>query len=314
MGAYLARRLATLVPVLAVVGAIVFVLVHLTPGDPATLIAGPQATADRIEALRKVLGLDAPLPLQFVRWLGAVLHGDLGTSLYFNEPVGATLAAHAGPTLSLTAIAFALTLAIAIPSGTYAAMHARTPVDRMFLALSLVGVSIPSFWLALVLILIFAVHFGWFPVAGYVPPEHGWWLWLRGLVLPAFVLAAQQAGFVARILRDALLDVLDAPYIQTARAKGVPPTRIIIRHALRNALVPTATVAGTSLAALLGGAVVTETVFSIPGIGQLIVDSVARRDFPVIAGAVLLAAAIYVGVNAIVDVSYTLIDPRIRYE
>ncbi len=314
MGAYLVRRLATLLPVLLVAGAVVFTLIHLAPGDPATLIAGPQATSVRVDDLRRQLGLDAPLPVQFGRWLIALLHADLGTSLYFNEPVGATLAAHAGPTVSLTCVAFTLTLAIAIPSGIAAAMYAGTPADRIFLAVSLLGVSIPSFWLALVVILVFAVHFGWFPVAGYVPLAHGWWLWLRGLTLPAFVLAVQQAGLIARILRDALLDVLQAPYIQTAHAKGLPPSRILLRHALRNALVPTATVAGTSLAALLGGAVVTETVFSIPGIGQLIVDSVARRDFPVIAGAVLLAAGVYVAVNAIVDVSYTLIDPRIRYE
>lgn len=314
MAAYIARRIVSLVPVLLVVGSVVFVLIHLTPGDPAAVLAGPQATSDQIATLRANLGLDAPLWLQFMRWFGAALRGDLGTSLYFGEPVAVTLLQHLGPTLCLTGVASLMTLLIAVPSGILAAVRRGTPFDDAIMSASLVGISIPNFWLALVLILLFAVQLHWFPVAGYSAPEHGVWPWLRALILPGFVLAAQQAGIIARILRDGMLDALQEPYVQTARAKGLSEQRVILRHVVPNALVPTVTVIGSSVAALLGGAVVTETVFTIPGIGQLVVDSIARRDYPVVQGVVLLVAVIYVGVNLIVDVSYAAIDPRIRYQ
>jgi peptide/nickel transport system permease protein len=314
MAAYIARRLLSLIPVLFVVGAVVFALIHLTPGDPAAVIAGPGATPDQILTLRRELGLDAPLAVQFARWFAGALTGNFGNSLYFNEPVVTTLLTHAAPTVSLTGLAFAFALVIAVPTGVFAAVQRDSVLDRAFVSVSLLGISIPNFWLALILIMVFAVRVQWFPVAGYVPPDQGWWPWLRALILPAFVLAAQQAGIIARILRDGMLDVLAAPYIQTARGKGLTERRVILRHALPNALIPTATVIGTSLAALLGGAVVTETVFTIPGIGELVVDSIGRRDYPVVQGVVLLVAIVYVVVNLIVDVSYTVLDPRIRYD
>lgn len=314
MAVYVARRLGAMVPVLLVVGVVVFVLIRLTPGDPATTLAGPQATAEQIAALRTALDLDAPPVLQFVRWFGGALTGNLGHSIYFDEPVARTLVHHAGATLSLTAVAFALAIGVAIPAGIWAAARPRTPIGRAFVPVSLLGISIPSFWLALVAILIFAVRLRWFPVAGYVQPSAGWWPWLRALILPAAVLATAQAGMIARIVRDGMLAELAAPYIRTARAKGQPERRVILRHALPNALIPTSTAIGTSVGSLLGGAVVTETVFAIPGIGQLVVDSIARRDYPVVQGVVLFVAALYVAVNAIVDLSYALVDPRIRYE
>lgn len=314
MAAYVIRRLAALVPVLLVVGVVVFTLIHLTPGDPAVVMAGSEASAEQIAALRVTLGLDAPLWLQFVRWFGAALTGNLGTSIYFHETVAATLLAHAGPTVSLTLVALAFALVLAIPSGIAAAVRRGTPVDRIFLAGSLLGSSVPTFWLGLVAILLFGVSLRLFPVAGYVTPDRGIWLWLHTLILPATVLALQQAGIIARMLRESMVEAFDAAYVQTARAKGLAMERVVARHVLPNALIPTVTVIGSSLATLLGGAVVTETVFTIPGIGQLIVDSIERRDYPVVQGAVLVVAVVYVLVNLLVDVSYAFIDPRIRYE
>jgi peptide/nickel transport system permease protein len=312
---YLARRVLALVPVLIVVGIVVFLLIHLTPGDPAAVILGDSATPARIASLRHELGLDKPLWEQFLTWGRGVLSGDLGNSLFFHRSVVATILDHVGPTASLALLAFTMGLLIAIPSALLAVwMRKRNRfLDPMFMSGSLVGVSVPNFWLALMLISFFAVNLRWLPVSGYIPLGNGVWPWFSHLLMPAFVLAIQQAGLIARMLRDGMLDVLHQDYIRTARAKGAPEKWVLMRHAFRNALIPTVTVVGSSLAALLGGAVVTEVVFALPGVGNLIVQSISRRDFPVVTGAVMFIALVYVVVNLLVDVLYSVLDPRVQY-
>jgi len=308
---FMVRRLFALVPVLLVVGVVVFLLVHLTPGDPAALILGETATPEDVAALHSQLGLDAPLWVQFLTWGKGVLSGDLGDSIIYGHPVLQTIIQRLGPTASIAGLAFAMSLVIAIPSAILAVWKRKSFLDPTFMSASLLGVSVPNFWLALMLISFFSVQLGWLPVAGYVPLSEGLWPWLSHLILPAFVLSVQQAGLIARMLRDGMLDVLHQNYIRTARAKGAPEWRVLRHHTLRNALLPTITVAGTSLAALLGGAIVTEVVFVIPGIGHLVVDSINRRDYPVLQGAVLFIAMVYVVVNLLVDLLYSILDPRV---
>jgi peptide/nickel transport system permease protein len=310
---YAAGRLVALVPVLAVVGVTVFLLIHLIPGDPASVILGPEASQAQIAQLRTALGLDRPLYVQLGLWVGHVLRGDLGRSVFLQQSVTRAIWTHLGPTLSLTALAEAMALAVAIPSGIVAAWKRHTRFDQGFMMLVLLGVSMPSFWTGLNLIALFAVALRLFPVAGYVSPAHGVGPWLASLMLPAVALAFTQAGLVARMARDATIDVLDEDYIRTARSKGVREPRILARHAFRNALIPTLTVVGTSLANLLSGAVVVETVFVLPGIGALVVQSIGRRDYPVIEGVVLFVALVYVVVNLAVDLLYAALDPRITY-
>ncbi|MGH7707951.1 MAG: ABC transporter permease [Candidatus Dormibacteria bacterium] len=313
MARYVARQFISSMPVLLVVIVTVFLLIHLTPGDPAAVMLGSMATPDQVAVLRHDLGFDQPLIVQFLRWVGELLHGNLGRSIYFHESVVHTLYEHAGPTMSLTLLALSIALILAIPSGICAAWFRGSLLDPAFMSASLLGTSIPNFWLALVLILLFAVKLGWLPVAGYSPLADGAGPWFSHILLPAFVLAVQQAGIIARMLRDGMIEVLHQPFIVTARSKGLAQRVVLGRHALPNAAIPTATVIGTSLTALLGGAVVTETVFNIPGIGQLVVDSIARRDYPIVQGVVLFVAVVYVFVNIGVDVVYAAIDPRIRY-
>lgn len=313
MARYAAGRVLALVPVLAVVGVTVFLLIHLIPGDPASVILGPEASQAQIAQLRTALGLDRPVYVQLALWFERVLRGDLGESIFLRQPVARAIWNHLGPTVSLTVLAELLALAIAIPSGVLAAWKRHTRFDQGFMMFVLLGVSIPSFWTGLNLIALFAVAVRVFPVAGYVPPAQGFGLWLGSLVLPAAALAFTQAGLVARMARDATIDVLDEDYIRTARSKGVREPRVLTRHAFRNALIPTMTVVGTSLANLLGGAVVVETVFVLPGLGNLIVQSISRRDYPVIEGVVLFVALVYVVVNLGVDLLYAALDPRITY-
>lgn len=305
------RRILALVPVLTVVGVVVFLLVHLTPGDPAALILGESATPHSVAVLHAQLGLDRPLWSQFLHWSSGVLTGDFGNSIIYGRSVTSTIWTHVGPTASIAAIAFSTSLLLAIPSAIFAVWKRDSFLDPTFMSVSLLGVSIPNFWLALMLISAFSVQLGWLPVAGYVPLTGGFWPWLSHLLLPSFVLSVQQAGLIARMLRDGMLDVLHQDYIRTARSKGVSERVVLTSHALRNALLPTLTVAGTSLAALLGGAIVTEVVFVIPGIGHLVVDSINRRDYPVLQGVVLFIAVIYVVVNLLVDLLYTVLDPRV---
>lgn len=313
MTGYILRRLVLLIPVLLVVGLVVFALVHITPGDPAALILGDEASAADLARMRHQLGLDAPLYEQFFDWVGGVARFDLGQSIFLNMPVTKALGQRAEPTTLLTIYAILVSVLIGIPAGVIAASRRNSLIDRALMALSVSGAAMPSFYLAILLILLFAVKLGWVPSGGYTSirenvPEH-----LKGMILPAFSLGFSQSALLARLVRSSMLDVLREDYIRTAAAKGIAQRRIIYSHALRNALLPAITVIGTSIGGLLGGAVITETVFTLPGMGQLVVQSVLRRDYPVIQGALLIIAVIYVVMNLLIDVLYVYIDPRVRY-
>jgi len=311
---YLIKRVLALVPVLGVVAVVVFLLIHLTPGDPAAVMLGPEASAADVQALRAQLGLNDPLHVQFLRWLGGVLQGDLGQSLFIRQPVTEVLADALGPTMSLAIMAELLAVVIAVPAGIMAARRRGTAADRAFMTGALLGISVPSFLLGLFLALVFAVGLGWLPVAGYRPLEDGLGRHLTYLVLPAVALGAMQAALIARTTRSSMLDVLTENYMKTAKAKGLSERVRIYKHALRNAALPVLTVVGQTFGTLIAGAAVVETVFNIPGIGQLVVNSVERRDFVVIQGVVLLIAVGYVLINLVVDVLYSAFDPRIRVE
>ncbi len=312
MGTQILRRLLTLVPVLAVVGIVVFVLVHVAPGDPAAVMAGNEATPERVAQLRHDMGLDLPIWEQFVTWVTGVARGDLGQSYFLDEPVTESLVQRIEPTGLLTLYALLFSILIGLPAGIIAALRRNSCIDRLTMVTSLGGVSIPSFWLGILLILAFAVRLRVLPAAGYVsftkdPLEN-----FRYLLMPAFSLGLQSAALLARVVRSSMLDVLQDDYVRTARAKGLRDRIVLVRHALPNAMIPTLTIIGNSLGTLLGGAIVTEQVFNIPGVGRLVVESVLRRDFPVIQGAVLAIAAVYVLVNLVVDIAYVIADPRIR--
>jgi len=313
MVAYIVRRMLLLVPVLLIVGVVVFALMHLTPGDPASVLLGREATMEQKEELRDRLGLDEPIPIQFVEWLRYAVRLDFGDSLFIGKPVTAALLERAEPTGLLTVYALLFSIAIAIPAGVISAVRANSAVDRLMMVLSIGGVAIPSFFLGILLILLFAVVLGWLPSGGYVdigedPRQH-----FRYMLLPTVTLGFSAAGLLARMVRSTMLDVLSEEYVRTAYAKGLPERHVVLRHALRNALIPVLTVIGISLAGMLGGAVVIETVFNIPGMGRLLVQSVTRRDIPVVQGAVMTVAAIQVVVMLLVDLLYVYVDPRIRY-
>ncbi|HNU12363.1 MAG TPA: ABC transporter permease [Rubrivivax sp.] len=313
MGGYLVRRLVATVPVMAVVAAVVFLLMHLAPGDPAALIAGDLATTEDIAQLRIALGLDQPLWRQFILWAGRILTGDLGTSIFTNVPVSELLAQRLEPTLSIAFITMAIAIVLSIPLGTLAAARAGTWVDRVVMVFAVLAFSLPVFLVGYLLIYGFAIHFDWFPVQGYVRlSEGGIAGWLRSLTLPCVNLALLYMALLTRMTRATVLEALQEDYIRTARAKGLGMLAVL-GHALRNAAVPIATTVGVGIALLIGGVVVTETVFSIPGIGRLVIDSVQRHDYPVIQSVLLLSAGAYVFINLLVDLSYSLFDPRIRY-
>ena len=312
MIAYILRRLVMLVPVLIVVGVVVFGLVHLTPGDPAAVMLGDRATPEDIARLRDQLGLNDPLPVQFVRWFSKVLRLDFGESIFLGEPVTQALLDRVQPTVLLTLYAFSFQVLIGIPAGVLAAVRYNSPVDRALTVMAISGSAIPTFFLGILLILIFSVRLRWLPSGGYVPFGEDPAAHFKGMLLPAFALGFSAAGLLARLVRSSMLDVLREDYVRTAFAKGLPEQFVIVRHALRNALIPALTVIGLSIGALLGGAVVTETVFTIPGMGRLLVQSIARRDYPVIQGAIIAIALTYVLVNLVVDVLYVYIDPRVR--
>jgi peptide/nickel transport system permease protein len=305
--------LLMLIPVMLIVGIVVFMLVHLTPGDPAAVILGQSATGEQIEQLRHELGLDEPLLVQFVEWFGNALRLDFGDSLFLGIPVTEALRERAQPTLLLTTYALLIEILIGVPCGVIAAIRRNSILDRALMVLSIAGAAIPTFFLGIVLILIFAVRLNWLPSGGYVPIEEDPKEHFKSMILPAFTLGFSAAGLLARLVRSSMLDVLRDDYIRTAMAKGLKFRKVVTGHALRNALIPAVTVIGYSLGALLGGAVVTETVFNIPGMGRLVVQSISRRDYPLIQGAIMLIAGIYVLVNLLVDVLYVYIDPRIRY-
>ena len=309
---YILRRIVLLIPVIIIVGLVVFTLVHLTPGDPAAIILGDQATPEDIQQLRETLGLNDPLPIQFINWFGGVLTLDFGDSIFLGMPVTEALMDRVAPTGLLTLYALFVQLLIGIPLGVIAALKAGSIVDRLMTALAISGAAIPTFFLGIMLILIFAVQLKWLPSVGYVSPMDDLSGHIQRMIMPAFALGFSSAGLLARLIRSSMLDVLNEDYVRTAMAKGLAHRHVVIRHALRNALVPAITVVGTSLAALLGGAVVTETVFTIPGMGRLVVQSISRRDYPIIQGAVMAIAVSYVLVNLIVDLLYIYADPRVR--
>lgn len=312
MLAYVIRRLLTFIPVLFVVSIIVFSIVHLTPGDAAEVMLGPNATEDQVKQLRSEMGLDRPVFVQYFSWLGAVLTGNLGYSHFMGSSVTNVLLDHLGPTLSLTFLAEIVALVIAIPAGIMAARNRGNAVDQGFMVFALLGISVPSFLLGLFLILIFAGGLGWFPVAGYRELSAGIWQHLRYLVLPAVALGAMQAALTARMARSSMLEVFSTGYMKTALAKGVSEFSRTYKHALKNASLPILTVVGQSVGTLVAGAAVVETVFNVPGIGQLIVNSVERRDFVVIQGVVLLVTVTYMLINLLVDLLYGVLDPRVR--
>ncbi len=314
MTAYLVRRVLAIVPVMAVVVTVVFLLIHLIPGDPVSVMLGPDATPTQIQATRQALGLDRPLYEQLLRFYGRVLRGDLGQSYFLDRPVTTALLERAEPTLVLLLAALLIAVAIGVPSGIVAAAHRGSIWDRGLMLGSLLGVCIPGFWLSLNFIYLFAVRLGWLPAAGYasllIDPVAA----LRYMVLPAVSLGFNQSALIARISRSCMLDVLQQDYIRTAQAKGLSERSVTYVHAFRNALVPVVTVIGVTTAVLIGGAVVTEIVFNIPGLGRLIISAILRRDYPVVQGVVLVTAAAYVLINLVVDVLYAFIDPRIHYD
>jgi peptide/nickel transport system permease protein len=311
--AYVIRRLGATLVVMTVVAFVVFLLLYLTPGDPAAILAGDAATTDDIKRIRETLGLDEPFLVRFGGWIWSLLHGDLGTSIFTNLPVTRLIEQRIEPTLSLTLLTLAISLLVAIPLGVIAAAKAGTWIDRAVMAFSVVGFSVPVFVIAYVLILVFSIELDWLPVQGYRSFSEGFWEWLRHLILPSTALGTVYIALIARITRASMLDVLAQDYIRTAEAKGLDTGSILVGHALKNAAVPIMTIVGIGIALLIGGAIVTETVFAIPGIGRLTVDAILRRDYPIIQGVVLLFSGAYVLINLAVDLSYMLFDPRIRY-
>ena len=310
---YLMNRIVGLIAVMFIVATIVFVIIRVTPGDPAAVMLGPEASQQDISALRTQLGLDRPLPLQYVTWLGQLARGDLGQSIFLNKPVLSALADRAEPTFWLTIMSLLIATAIAVPVGILSAVKRGTVLDQSVLSFSMFTSSVPSFWLGLLLMQVVAVKLGWLPVSGYGGPDASIGTRLSHLILPAVVLGVVNSALITRFNRASMLDVLRDDYVRTARAKGLTETRVILKHAVRNALIPILTVIGLTTALLISGAVVTETVFGLPGVGSLVVSAVLRRDYPVIQGALLVIAAIYVLINLFIDLMYMVVDPRVRY-
>jgi peptide/nickel transport system permease protein len=313
MLAYIIRRLASTVLVMGIVAVFVFLLLHLSPGDPAAIIAGDNASGEQIAGIRKQLGLDDPLPVQFFRWVTAVLQGDLGISIFSNEPVLKLISQRVEPTLSLALTTIIVAVTLAVSFGVLAAWKVGTAIDRSLMVLSVIGFSVPVFVVGYMLIYVFSINLRWLPVQGYTPIAQGVGPWFERLILPSIALGLAYVALIARITRTSMLEVLAEDYIRTARAKGVATRSMLLKHALKNAGVPIVTVIGIGVALLIGGVVITETVFNIPGIGRLVVDAISKRDYPIIQGVILIFSGVYVLVNLAVDLSYTLLDPRIRY-
>lgn len=313
MLAYLTRRILATIPVMLIVALFVFSLLYLAPGDPAAIIAGDQASPEDVDRIRAGLGLDRPFLVRFGTWLWDVLRGDLGTSIFSNQPVTHLIGQRMEPTISLMVLTLLLSIGIAVPMGVLAAWNHGAWIDRIIMVLAVFGFSVPVFVVGYLLAYVFALNLDWFPVQGYTPLAKGFGPWLNHLVLPAVALGGVYIALIARITRATMLEVLSQDYIRTAKAKGVGSRAVLFLHALKNAAVPIVTVIGIGVALLIGGAVVTESVFAIPGLGRLVVDSVLRRDYPIIQGVVLLFSFTYVLVNLGVDLLYGVFDPRIRY-
>jgi peptide/nickel transport system permease protein len=313
MTAYIIRRLLSMLPVMAIVALFVFLLLHLAPGDPAAIMAGDNATPDNIAQIRQKLGLDEPIWRQFLVWVASLAQGNLGNSMFWGDPVTTLIAQRAEPTISLAITTIGVAVIIAVFLGVVAAANAGTGIDRFVMGFAVMGFSVPVFVVGYLLIFLFAIELKWLPVQGYTPLAEGILPWLRNLVLPSVALGLAYVALIARITRATMLEVLSEDYMRTARAKGVAATPLLLKHALKNAAVPIVTVIGIGVALLIGGVVITETVFNIPGIGRLVVDAIARRDYPIIQGVIMVFSGVYVLVNLLVDLSYTFFDPRIRY-
>jgi peptide/nickel transport system permease protein len=298
---------------MGIVALFVFSLLYIAPGDPAAVIAGDQASPADVEKIRQGLGLDRPFLVRFGGWFWGILQGDLGTSIFTGLPVTALIGQRIEPTLSLMVLTIVLSVTVAVPLGVIAAWKAGTVIDRLVMAFAVLGFSIPVFVVGYLLAYVFALELDWLPVQGYTPIGKGLWPWFENLILPSLTLGCVYIALIARITRASMLEVLQQDYVRTARAKGVGQPTILFVHALKNAAVPIVTVIGIGVALLIGGAVVTESVFAIPGLGRLTVDAILRRDYPVIQGVVLLFSFVYVLINLAIDLVYTLIDPRIRY-
>lgn len=314
MLAFIVRRVAGALPVLVIVSLITFSLMRLIPGDPAAAIAGLAATPAMIEQIRADLGLDEPFLTQMVSWYGNLLQGDLGRSILLGRSVVAVTFERLPITLGLSAYALVLTLLIGIVSGVVAALRQNTIIDQLAMAFAMIGISLPSFFLGLLMIILFAVHLGWLPSGGYVPFGEDPWGWFTAMTMPAISLALLQAGLLARITRSTMLEILRQDYIRTAYAKGLPDWQVVWRHALANAMIPITTVVGIIVSLLISGSVVTEALFSIPGIGQLLTQAVLSRDYPMVQGGLLLVTVFLVLVNILVEVAYAMLDPRVRYD
>ncbi len=310
---FIARRLVAIVPVLTVVAVLIFMMLRLTPGDPAAVIAGDNATSDQIAAIREKLGLELPIWQQFGIWIGDILRGNFGESFFFKKTVAELIAQRIEPTVALATCTLIFAVAVAVPIGVMAAYRQGSLFDRSVMAFSVMGFSVPGFVIGYCLIYVFAIELGWLPVQGYVRIGVNFWQFLERMVLPSLTLSVGFIALIARITRASVLEVLNEDYIRTARAKGLSSRVVLMRHALRNAAVPILTVIGIGIALLMGGAVVTESVFGLPGLGRLTVEAVLSRDFPTIQTVILLFSVIYVFINLLIDISYTLFDPRIRY-
>ena len=313
MFAYIARRLVATIPVMAIVAVLVFAMLRLTPGDPASIIAGAAATSQDVAEIRTRLGLDRPIVSQFFIWIGHLLRGDLGESFFFKRQVADLVLDRVGPTVALSTMTILWSVLIAVPLGVVAAWKQGSWVDRVVMGFSVLGFSVPVFVIGYVLIYVFAIKLSWLPVQGYQPLRDGLGGFIGHLVLPSLTLSVIYIALIARITRTSVLEVLSEDYIRTAHAKGLPNRIVLMRHALRNAAVPIVTVIGIGIALLIGGVVVTESVFSIPGLGRLTVDAVLARDYPTVQAVILLFSVVYVLLNLVVDVAYTFLDPRIRY-
>ena len=309
---FLVQRAAISVVTLLVISLIVFTGVRMIPGDPARVMAGTDADAAGLEEIREKYGLKDPVPLQYLRWLGLALRGDLGESIRTRVSVTGTVAKKLPITIELAAFAILIAVGIAIPAGVLAAVRRNTVWDLLASGVSLCGVSVPNFWLGIMLILFFSVRLGWLPASGFVPLWESPLANLQRMLMPSFVLGTALAAVLMRQIRNSMIEVLSADYIRTARAKGLPGRTVVFRHAIRNGLIPVVTILGLQMGALIGGAVVTEQIFVVPGFGRLIVEAVFTRDYPLVQGVVLITASSYVLINLLVDVSYSVLNPRIR--
>ncbi|MBY8917605.1 ABC transporter permease [Nitratireductor rhodophyticola] len=313
MFSYVIKRAVATLPVMAMVAVVVFAMLRLTPGDPAAILAGDDASGAQLEAIRRSMGLDQPIMVQLYVWMKQLAQGDLGVSLLSGTPVLEMIGGRIGPTLSLAVLTILLTIVVAIPMGVVAARNPGGLLDRTVMTFSVLGFSIPTFVIGYLLIYLMALKLGWFPVQGYSSVDKGLWPFFQRLVLPTLALSGIYIALVARMTRSSVIDVMGEDFIRTARAKGAKETSVLLRHALRNAAVPIVTVIGIGVASLITGVVVTESVFNLPGLGRLVVEAVLARDYPVIQGLILLFSFTYVLINLVVDILYTVFDPRIRY-